>query len=437
MMTKMKGLGSEILIAILTVFLILLFQNCTGPMSSSSPLQTGGTGTDGMRFFAYGTCQNNQIGVSATVVMDSHHQNAMIVRQNCQDLVTPQSISPSQISFATQDSSVFTFNGQVFDQQNGVSGQRVTTEFCQSPSSQALIWSTQGNSTALFGSVTLTDGPTTGTLIVQNPAANTPLDFTTSPSQSSQFDLSLASSSNGALTYAINGGNQISVQNMTCSNQPVLPASIFFRSKSAIYTSNNNSITITAPTAIQSGDVMITQVFGAFESLCPNTITAPTGWSQIRFDTITDVNCDEQYLFYKIATGTEPTNYTFTLQSTPNYIGQFGAAIVAYAGVKSTAPIDAHACNTGLPGTATAPSITTTHNYHALLFTIYQDPTHGRLPTTPPYLTQRIGDTDNSSYFNFVYDGTVSTPGPTGAIQESVASGDDWITCQLALTPGP
>lgn len=95
---------------------------------------------------------------------------------------------------------------------------------------------------------------------------------------------------------------------------------------------SSNFVTVTKPTGVASGDVLI-----AVYSSNENTVTVPSGFTL--FDTMDDTtNLYRTYHYYKVCGGSEPSNYTFTKD-----VAADGAPIVvtmsAWRGVDNTTPI--------------------------------------------------------------------------------------------------
>jgi hypothetical protein len=95
---------------------------------------------------------------------------------------------------------------------------------------------------------------------------------------------------------------------------------------------SSNSVTVTKPTGVASGDVLI-----AVWSSNENTVTPPSGFTL--FDTMDDTtNLYRTYHYYKVCGGSEPSNYTFTKD-----VAADGAPIIvtmtAWRGVDNTTPI--------------------------------------------------------------------------------------------------
>ena len=118
----------------------------------------------------------------------------------------------------------------------------------------------------------------------------------------------------------------------------------------------SGGLAINVPTGTLANDVMIASV-----STAPDTIaiTPPAGWTLIRQVTQSNTNSSKLSSYYKVATGTEPANYTWVL-SGAGFNGAAGG-IASIIGVDTATPYDAEA------GTATpssrdhvAPSVITT-----------------------------------------------------------------------------
>lgn len=143
----------------------------------------------------------------------------------------------------------------------------------------------------------------------------------------------------------------------TCSPQPTLtisttPApvtnsSILFRgSATNVATTNQNSITVSKPTGVVEGDVMVAQIT---VSSSAGSIP-PSGWSLIRNLVASFSHSTATY--YKVAGASEPVSYTWTIGC-----GCWEtAAIIAYSGVDIASPIDAE---NGQLGSSTPPVTTT------------------------------------------------------------------------------
>jgi len=115
-------------------------------------------------------------------------------------------------------------------------------------------------------------------------------------------------------------------------------------------------LTINLPAGTASGDAMIASV-----SVTPSTITItpPAGWTQIRQVTQGNITSSKLVTYSRVAGGSEPATYTWTLSSA-GFVGAAGG-IASFTGVDSVAPVDAEAGNaTPSDRDHTAPGVTTT-----------------------------------------------------------------------------
>jgi hypothetical protein len=146
-------------------------------------------------------------------------------------------------------------------------------------------------------------------------------------------------------------GNVSGRSNQATATTPTVGGQIVIRGASSAANVTATTLSIPTPLNASPGDVMVAAV-----SVRGNpTITAPAGWTFIRLDAIT--NSLRQAAFYRVVTSAEPPAHTWTFSSSQAAAG----GIVAYGGVSTNNPIDAHGGQTSTATPAiTAPSITTT-----------------------------------------------------------------------------
>lgn len=113
-----------------------------------------------------------------------------------------------------------------------------------------------------------------------------------------------------------------------------------------------NSFTMTPPAGIVSGDLLLAQITASRSA----TITAtPSGWISIREDDSSA--SDKMADYYKIATGSEPSNYTWSFADN----GYISGGIADYVGVDPVNPINTSSGRVNSnTNTVIFPSITTT-----------------------------------------------------------------------------
>lgn len=116
---------------------------------------------------------------------------------------------------------------------------------------------------------------------------------------------------------------------------------------------NTASVTVTKPTGLAVGDVML-----AFVGDNLTGITAPAGWTLLDSDDATSGALWRSAVYYKVATGSEGASYNFTSQNTG---APFWVAISAYRGVDPVTPVQDASLTQGTTATTlAAPSVTTT-----------------------------------------------------------------------------
>ena len=185
---------------------------------------------------------------------------------------------------------------------------------------------------------------------------------------------------------------------------------------------------IPAPAGVQPGDVLIATV----DSRGKPDITAPAGWTLIRFDA--NANTQRKATFFKVATGSEPASYTFTLSRTESASG----AILAYIGVDTTNPIDVHDVNIeqgNRTNQLVAPSVTTSLD-GAMIITLTGAARNVNIEPAPT-TTERVEITSIGNYAITTHaaDTLQTTAGPTGSFTAIASGSTKYIAQTIALRP--
>jgi large repetitive protein len=121
-------------------------------------------------------------------------------------------------------------------------------------------------------------------------------------------------------------------------------------------TATGTSLSVGRPTATVAGDVLLTTI-----STPGAAVTAPAGWTLVGSTSASGVSTS---MWWTVATGTDPTAWTFTLATAQKAVGR----MVAYAGAHQIAPIDAVATAATLSGTShPAPQVTTSDTNRVIL----------------------------------------------------------------------
>lgn len=220
-------------------------------------------------------------------------------------------------------------------------------------------------------------------------------------------------------------GNSIQV---TSNDAPVLP--ITFRSSSTTNYASRDTLTITAPSGITNGDVMVAHVLWSGNAV---TVTAPSGWAQLG-STLTASDGGGFYLNSGIFTKTAASESGSYVWTSSWNAGVMQGMIDVYSGANGT--VNAYssnwAINTGNTN-ADATGITTTVNGCMLIYTNFDwGDTFNNL--TPP-----TGFTERDEVNPLVYgaDMLQSTAGATGTVTHATNSNSSnprgaWL---IALAP--
>lgn len=197
------------------------------------------------------------------------------------------------------------------------------------------------------------------------------------------------------------------------------------------------TITLSRPAGVQAGDVLIAHIALHTHSFNANPLPAPAGWTLVRVDT--DDDHVTAAAFYRVASGSEPAGYTFT-NASGDTSQQVVGAIMAYRGVDTVNPVDAHGgtgTNSG-SDTVEAPSITTTRPGARLLSLVgvYGNDQGPAIP--PASMTERYEGTEiNESgvveILGEAADETLVAAGASGTRDTTVPGTDSAVTQSVAL----
>lgn len=198
------------------------------------------------------------------------------------------------------------------------------------------------------------------------------------------------------------------------------------------------SLTLPVPAGTASGDVMVAHVVLHTHSFAANPLPAPSGWTRVRADS--DNNHVVAAVFWRVATGSEPASFTFTNNSGDTSQQAVGA-IMAYRGVNTSAPIDAHAGTPSISGSdaLVAPSVTTTRPNTRLLSFVGVYGNDQGPATPPPSMNERYEATETAGpvieTLAEAADERLAAPGATGTRTTSVPGTETSVTQSIALRP--
>jgi hypothetical protein len=100
------------------------------------------------------------------------------------------------------------------------------------------------------------------------------------------------------------------------------------------------------------GDVLVASVY--WDRSRQTSVAAPSGWVLVRQDA--SLSFQGLSIYYHVVGGTEPVSYVWTASASSGFSG----IITAYSGVDTSNPIDVVGGRTGMTGSPSAPSVTTT-----------------------------------------------------------------------------
>ncbi|GAB4512096.1 MAG: hypothetical protein Tsb0026_15780 [Sulfuricaulis sp.] len=200
---------------------------------------------------------------------------------------------------------------------------------------------------------------------------------------------------------------------------------------------NPTPLTINVPTGTVAGDVMIASVTWTPSA---TTVNAPSGWTLIREVTQGSATTSRLATYYRVATASEPSAYTWTFSG--SVLTQSAGGILSFSGVDNAAPVDAEAGNaTNSSLNHTAPTVTTTLD-DGMLVTIHELASSATW-TPPGTMTEAADDAsltpNNAAGISIEMNYEVrTTAGATGTRQATAsANADRGATQSVSLKPTP
>lgn len=198
--------------------------------------------------------------------------------------------------------------------------------------------------------------------------------------------------------------------------------------------SDTRSITLSQPTGLSSGDLMLVSIAQRSSQLplASDVRSVPSGWSLVLS---TDDGANQGLLIYsKVATAPEPASYTWTMESS----GRIAGGIAAFHGVDTKTPINARGSQSNAASTSyTAPSISATVKQSMLVS--YYSATNGNGSVgTATAMTQAYSAGTGANSNGIVLGSSYANQVPLGATGSKVSPGNSALTnlgALLALTP--
>ena len=196
-----------------------------------------------------------------------------------------------------------------------------------------LSWDESTDDVAVTGYVVLRDGVVIG-----------------APTQTAFTDTQVAPGA--TYTYTVSAkdaaGNESDPSAPATATLPPSPPGDGISLRAVTTAANNAEKTLTVPVpAADPGDLLLTSV--SFRG--QPTITAPTGWTLIRKDV--NGTAMQQAVYWRFATSTEPSAYTWSFSTQPAAVG----SMLAYSGVAPGSPIQTSGATIASSKLITAPSV--------------------------------------------------------------------------------
>jgi hypothetical protein len=271
-------------------------------------------------------------------------------------------------------------------------------------------------------------GPSHGTL---GTPSNLPCQAGNPNNDSATVQYTPAGGYTGAdsFTFRVSDGTASATANVsiTVSGSPPPTGSIAFHAASSAGNTSTTSLTISAPSGAQAGDVEV----AAVDVRGNPSLTAPTGWTLVRSDQ--NGNLVRQAVYSHVVGSSEPSSYTWSW----NFNAGASGGIVAYGNVDTANPVNAVGGTIGSASTITAPSVTTTVS-GAMLLGFFG--TSAPATFTPPGgMTERFDDFAKSGTYLAATEGAeqlLGAAGSTGSRTATASYAAGSVGQLVALTPG-
>jgi len=213
---------------------------------------------------------------------------------------------------------------------------------------------------------------------------------------------------------------------LTVGAMPALAANIALVN-TATATASATSITVSVPSGVSNGNVMLAQI--GFKGGNSVTVTDPSGWTFIRQENGNSTGIGVR-LYYRVASS-EPASYKWTFSASEAAT----AGIAAYSGVSTTNPIDASSgAGSSANGTSiTAPAVTTTAPNDMVVG--FFSTGKNQVITQPSGMTEHWDVTPGSAIESETADVLQASAGSSGSKTATVSGSASWVGQLVALLP--
>ncbi len=208
-------------------------------------------------------------------------------------------------------------------------------------------------------------------------------------------------------------------------------APAFGTSSTATQGTDSGSITIAPPASTAAGDLLLLMV----NKDGSGNVATPSGWTLINQGDCDSGACDLG-VYYKIATSSEPANYTISWTGSEQGV----AGILRYTGANTTDPIDTSGAATGDSANPQAPSVTTgvTNTRVVRIYGADDDDLSGT--PYPGSHTGRVNlesNTGGGTASGGAADTTQATEAATGTASFALSASEQWRAVTVAIRGTP
>jgi hypothetical protein len=193
------------------------------------------------------------------------------------------------------------------------------------------------------------------------------------------------------------------------------------------------TVTLGLPAGVQPGDTLLAEIL-VYDASGADVPTAPTGWTNLRHDAVSNGNKITSWLYYKVAETGEPASDVWNISS------QYAAGAMGAWRNAAMSPIDS-ATGTAKAGSSpfsvAAPSLTPANNNELQVYFYGSQSGVGPAITLPGAITRRFDTTSSQEGFSLGFGDLAAPPAglasPTYAATATLSGGAPVLTAQAVL----
>ncbi len=222
---------------------------------------------------------------------------------------------------------------------------------------------------------------------------------------------------------------QIAVRGVSTSiEQSQVGVSPTYRSDTSADTGSSpeTSLTLTRPSGVVADDVLIAQI-----SITSDTanISAPPDWILLDNDVYPSSTSLQQAIYYRVATASTPSNFTWTFNEDVRAAG----GVQAFFNVETSDPIDLFGVRQSSGSTISLPTITTTSS-RSLLVALLANQRGSSSISTPSGMTERYDESSGAGGAGITVSGSTQFQTNAGSTGTKTASGSNEISIAHLLS---